>query len=734
MLKNSVLYIIVLFFLPSWMISQDYNQLFPLFYQNGNRMELANSGGLRNGKFSNIDFNGDGVKDIYVYDRTAARSLCFINNNDEEGISFSYAPEYEKAFPKMNNWALLHDFNKDGFEDIFCLPTTPGIPGIEVWRGGRSGNFPTFQKMKTQFFDIIPVPVGNAFTNLYNALTDIPAIIDVDGDGDTDILSFELDGSYLNYHKNMAMEKGLGLDTFVMETTDICFGKFYENMFSEEIKLSSNNKECASSIKGVGSPRHSGSTVFAFDHDCDGDKDLLLGDIANTRLTFLHNGGNAADAWMTSQDLNFPSYDTPVNMSLFIAAFYVDVNNDGKRDLIATPNETDGGENNEHIWLYLNTGTDCSPVFELYTKHFLIDEIISIGAKSDAAFGDLTGDGIPDLLLSGNGISSPVNGKKCRMNLYKNTGSLNQPEFTLFKEDYLNFSVLSNFPVALSPELADMDNDGDLDLWVGDGNGRLYYFTNTAGAGNEAEFTYAYPFNNIFVGQDAKPSIFDVNADGLPDLLVGEQNNELNLFLNKGSAEMPVFGNLPDQRNYGQLFSGTDFSTFNNSISVFEYDGKRMAYIGFEDGRLSLYEWSGDLLTGKWMLVDQNVDRIHRGNKLTVEVSDLNDDGRLDLILGNFGGGVQFFATPFNINETNVIETNASDIMVYPNPFGESLSVKGQPVNASFQLYDLKGVSVKSGLLKPLSDEINTMDLCSGFYILCVTDHNGVICIHKVVK
>ena len=129
-----------------------------------------------------------------------------------------------------------------------------------------------------------------------------------------------------------------------------------------------------------------------------------------------------------------------------------------------------------------------------------------------------------------------------------------------------------------------MDGDGDLDLWVGDGNGRLYYFTNGAGAGNMAQFSYTYPFNNIFVGQDAKPCIRDVSGDGLLDLLIGEQNNELNLFVNTGTKNKPGFGNVPDQKNFGQLFTTTDFNTFNNSIAPFIMMERRWLILALKTG------------------------------------------------------------------------------------------------------------------------------------------------------
>ena len=735
MLNKSDLYIYIFLLLNIVKVNaQDYIPFYPEFYQNGNKLELATAGGLRNARFSNFDFNGDGIKDLYAFDRTSGRSLCFVNLNDTEEIRYRYAPEYENIFPKISNWALLYDFNKDGIEDLFCLPTTPGIPGIEVWRGKRTNGNPSFQKMKSPFYDVLMLPAGNGFTNLYCALTDIPAIIDVDGDGDTDILTFEIDGSYLNYHQNQAVEKGFGIDTFVMITKDICFGKFYENMFSEELILSSNGQDCAKNIQDDGSPRHSGSTVLAFDDDCDGDKDLILGDVANTKLFALKNGGSKTHAWITSQDLHFPSYDTPIEMNLFLAAFYVDANGDGIRDLIATPNETDGGVNTNHIWLYLNTGSDCAPVFKLHSKNFLVNEMVSLGAKSDVAVGDVTGDGLADLIVGGNGIFVPGASKISRLNLYKNTGTPAQPEFTLWEENYLNLSVLTGYGLSLSPALADMDDDGDMDLWVGDGNGRLYYFNNSAGQGSVANFSYTYPYNNIFVGQDAKPCIRDVNGDGLPDLLIGEQNNELNLFINKGTKQSPIFGTSADTKNFGQLFSSTDFNTFNNSIAPFYHEGKKMAYIGYEDGRLSLYEWQGDAVEGKWALLDENVGKIHRGNKLNTEVFDINADGYLDLILGNFGGGIQFFTTPYQYQTSSTQAMLPDQMDVYPNPFVNVITIAASKLPASYHLYNASGQLLEKGSIQNQVTHIETAHFPAGFYMLELSDSGKKRQFVKLVK
>ena len=83
MLNKSDLYIYIFLLLNIVKVNaQDYKPFYPEFYQNGNKLELATAGGLRNARFSNFDFNGDGIKDLYAFDRTSGRSLCFVNLND----------------------------------------------------------------------------------------------------------------------------------------------------------------------------------------------------------------------------------------------------------------------------------------------------------------------------------------------------------------------------------------------------------------------------------------------------------------------------------------------------------------------------------------------------------------------------------------------------------------------------------------------------------------------------
>lgn len=58
-------------------------------------------------------------------------------------------------------------------------------------------------------------------------------------------------------------------------------------------------------------------------------------------------------------------------MQVFLAAFSVDVNNDGKNDLIICPNDRNDSERTNHIWLYLNEGSSTIPDYKLKQNHFL---------------------------------------------------------------------------------------------------------------------------------------------------------------------------------------------------------------------------------------------------------------------------------------------------------------------------------------------------------------------------
>ncbi len=712
---------------------QNFDQFFPKFYKNGKQLTLGAIGALRNPQFSNIDFNNDGVKDIFVFDRTGAKVLCFINKSTPDELAYEYAPQYESAFPKLNTWALLHDYNKDGIEDIFCNPVDLAIGNIQVYKGSRVNGALRFDLVRLPFFNTMSeiLPNGSQ-VNLYNALTDIPAIIDVDNDGDTDVISFDSDGAKIIFYENLSKQRGFGLDSFIMVAKDKCFGKIYESQFSAKVFLSPDGLDCASGNFGGGTiePRHSGSTIVAFDEGCDGDKDLILGDISNNNIVFLRNTGTITNSWVTYQDIEYPPNSTPVNILFFNAVFLLDVNNDNKTDMIVSPNENDGGQSNNQIWLYLNEGDNCNPKYKLHTKNFLNDDIVNNGSKSNICTIDINGDGLEDLLITSSGFSDENNSKKNNVLYYKNTGSKKVPEFTLENENYLNMPSLLTFSVSLSAASGDLDADGDIDLIVNSENGDIFYYENIAGPNKPIVFAnYVFPLivTPTSLGNDLKFHMYDVDGDGLNDLIAGENNYSLNYFKNYSTkGQFPIFKATPETDDFGHVFKSFNFQNYYNSPTMVKnYDGQELAFIGFEDGRISYYERKKTDTADSLKLIANNFGKIFQGSKSTPEIIDIDHNGYFDLIVGSFRGGLAFYHTSIISDKTvSNLDIPSYDFKIYPNPAGEKLTID---YDGKFQYFILNslGADIKSEALNGAAT-IDIAGLPQGFYsIFLKSDLSG---------
>jgi hypothetical protein len=694
------------------------------FEQDGSQLQMALVGGLRNAQFSNIDLNNDGKKDLFVFDRTGSKVSTFLNNGTANNINFVHAPQYENQFPKLSGWALLHDFNGDGLEDLFTLPLN-GISGIAVYKTARENGQLVFRQVKQPFFNTLSIPIESGFTNLYHALTDIPAIIDVDNDGDTDVLTFDTEGGRIVWFNNEAKEKNFTRDTFIMSIKDICYGKVYESMFSSDMYLSKDSLVCSTGfLQSEIAPRHSGSTLTALDLGCDGDKDLLIGDIASNGAILLTNNGSIKNPWINVQVTNFPIQDR-IDIPFFVATFLVDVNSDGNKDLIAIPNDVDGGYNKDHVWLYVNKGTNCVPSFQLETKNFLVNQMLTLGAKSNFTLIDINNDGLLDILGTGNGIYNTSN-KINRIFYYRNVGSAVKPAYKLEDGDYLKISSASPFSTSMAPHAGDIEGDGDIDLILSDGNGELIFYENKAGKNKPVSWGLVqFPYMGILAGQQAKPQIYDVDGDGLNDILCGKQNNDIVYFKNIGAKGIAAnFSTSPTVRNFGNLFKGSDFSLWNSSPKLFRDDkNEEYAFSGFEDGRISLFKRKKIGNTDSLILVNSNYKNLYYGTKSTVEIGDIDKNGLLDLLIGNFRGGLNIYATDIKLK----IETSENNLDLSPLMLSLSLTNDYIYLNNTditfYSIYNLEGKEVLKGSIYP-NEQINVTALLSGLYIFKVKRGN----------
>ena len=691
------------------------------------------AGGVNFPSFSEIDLNNDGLNDLFVFDRSYSRVLTFLNNGTSGIHCWNYAPEYADLFPALRDWALLYDYNCDNKPDLFCPNFSNN--GISQYRNdSQSGNI---------VFTLVDSSVGYYFSgsfipNVFASGFLEPNLNDIDGDGDMDIIShqFQCAGGYA-YYKNMSLEhygNCDSIDDFVFETNT--WGKFIlRSGFYENVVVGFWNVNCFQ----ISDPEFSYeiarrddtyANIFTIDIDGDGDKDAIVGDSGARNSLLVVNGGNNTLATMTSQDTLFPSYDLPVKIHTFAVHSFVDVDNDGVKDLIVSQREY---ENNNGVYFYKNTGTNQVPVFSHVMNNFLQNEMVDVGESAAPVFFDFNGDGLMDIVI-GNKIKTTSDSTYVTsLTLYKNTGTLSSPAFEIETDDYAGIISL-NLTGQIFPAFGDLDGDLDVDMILGLDNGGLLYFMNMAGPGVEAAFTTpVYGYMSIDVGQASTPKLYDLNKDGALDLVIGNKNGLVKYYENLGTSTGPFFPSVPTNDTLGNIRVNTTGSPDGYSVPfVFEFNGETRMLVSCMKGDIYLFGNIDSNLTGNFNLLDTVLKKSagsRYGYNLSVSGGDINNDSFVDMLIGMYGGGMQIYYQDID----NSISTSADDfenlIQIYPNPAQEKLLINSKTNSEiiSCVLFDITGRKVLNQSIQDRFATINVSSISTGAYFIQITFAKTVV-------
>jgi len=265
--------------------------------------------------------------------------------------------------------------------------------------------------------------------------------------------------------------------------------------------------------------------------------------------------------------------------------------------------------------------------------------LTNTGSNVAPTFADIDGDGDLDAF-----VGNTADG----IQFFRNTGTTSAPSFAA---PVTNPFGLTNVGFYAKPTLADIDNDGDLDAFVGNRDGNTQFYRNT---GTASAPSFAAPVTNSFgltdVGDNAAPTFTDIDGDGDLDAFVGNNDGNTLFYRNTGTASAANFA-APVTNPFGLTNVGYNAAP---TFADIDHDGDLDAFVGNSDANTQFYRNTGTASAPSFTVAQTNPFGLTNvGFLATPTLADIDGDGDLDAFVGEAYGNTQFFentapTTPVN--------------------------------------------------------------------------------------
>jgi hypothetical protein len=555
---------------------------FPVQDSAGARYDMPFLGGFNTPRPQLLDLDGDGDLDLLVQEYTNRLVLLTNEGTGASGVPrFAFASDHWAGLD-AGEWSRFVDVNGDGRLDAFGeLP----FSYLRLWTRTPAAT-PTFTAS-----DSLRDTDGRA---IFADRQNIPQFVDLDCDGRLDLLIGRVAGTILRYEAEAAG----GTPAFRLLTERF-----------EDLEI----------ITGQGS-RHGANTMAFADVDGDGDLDLVWGDFFEPGLLLFENTGSCAEPALRREPVHFPA-SAPVRTSGYNAPAFGDADGDGRLDLVVGVVGGAYDPNRTTIANLLYYAGTAGHGFALRTDRLLSQ--VDLGSESLPALLDLDGDGDLDLVV-GNKLE-PVEKGTARLWRFENVGSRTSPQFRL------RGALPIRGRYHLAPAAGDLDGDGDPDLLLGGFGAQVAFARNEGGAFAVVDSAIV----TIPRGSNTTPALGDLDGDGDLDLLVGEASGAIDFYRNDGDRTTPRFVLVSE--TFDSLKPGRRSAPH---LADLDHDGDLDLLVGSDEGGLVLYRNEGTRQV--WRFVRDAGFAPELPPMSAPTTGDLRGTGRLDLLVGNSGGGLVY--------------------------------------------------------------------------------------------